>query len=74
MVAGVQLPSRNTNQAALQVVAELKEKDIQENSVCKKVAVVKVVDKVVDKAVMICVADVEKEEVNLEPRPSHKLL
>ena len=56
------------------MVAELKEKDIQENSVCKKVAVVKVVDKVVDKAVMICVADVEKEEVNLEPRPSHKLL
>ena len=70
MVAGVQLPSRNTNQAALQVVVEPKEKDIQENSVCKKAEVVKVVAK----AVAICVADVEKEEVNLELRPSHKLL
>ena len=56
------------------MVAELKEKDIQGNLVCKKVAVAKVVVKVVDKAVVICVADVEREEVNLQPRPSHKLL
>ena len=74
MVAGVQLPSRNTNQAALQVVVELKEKDIQENSVCKKAEVVKVVDKAVANMVVMNVADVEKEEVNLELRPSHKLL
>ena len=74
MVAGAQQPSRNTNQAALQVVVELKEKDIQENSVCKKAEVVKVVDKAVANMVVMNVADVEKEEVNLEPRPSHKLL
>ena len=56
------------------MVVEPKERDIQENSVCKKAEVVKVVAKAVAKAVAMDVADVEKEEVNLEPRPFHKLL